>query len=295
MTAPKTDLAAQLKKLREDREAQIAAFEAAQAAEIAALKASSEAEAAAAAKAAEEAAKLADEADARAAKAEADAKAAREKHAKLFPTTTPVPARRPLEVVTNLIRNIMSGWLLSVLVILLAVLVWVLFPRPEEASIDSRKEALLATSIALNEQMATAIAEPTAVATVMEPTAVAAEAVPTEPKPAAEAPKPTAAKAPAPAKPAPANPAPAPVPGFWNSGPSGKFQPKAGTICHGDLVGPYGSVDGTKPVVVKFWADQPAPLDMVWSSCEWGTGRTTEQVKAEVDAKYGKTFEIVNN
>lgn len=288
MTTPKTDLADQLKKLREEREAKIAAFDAAQAAEIAALKAASEAEAAAAAKAAEDAARAADEADAKAAKAEADAKAAKEKHTKLFPVPAPAP-RRPLEVVADILRRILSGWLFAVLILLLAILVWVFFPRPtsnvQAVQVEVPTPAVITVVVEATQPVA-----PTAVAAEAVPTATAAANVvqPTAAKPAAEAPKPTAAKAPA-----QVNPAPAPV--TWNSGEFGQYQPKAGTICHGDKIGPFGNADGSGPVVVKFWSDQPSKLDMVWASCELGTGRSPEEVKKEVDKKYSKNFEIVNN
>jgi hypothetical protein len=66
-------------------------------------------------------------------------------------------------------------------------------------------------------------------------------------------------------------------------------------ICHGDLIGPFGSNDGTHPVIVQFWSDQPEPLVMIWASCEVNTGRNLKQIKAEIESKYGKTFEVVNN
>lgn len=116
--------------------------------------------------------------------------------------------------------------------------------------------------------------------------------------------EPTAEPTKAPAstqKPKPANAKPTSVPVApaipitWNSGPTATYKPVAGMICHGDMVGPFGSPDGTHPVIVQFWSNQPEPLVMNWASCEVNTGRNLSQIKAEIEAKYSKTFEVVNN
>jgi hypothetical protein len=125
-----------------------------------------------------------------------------------------------------------------------------------------------------------ATAEPT-----LEPTATATAAV--------KAPAPTQKPKPA-AKQTAVAVAPA-IPVTWNSGPTGSYKPMAGMICHGDMVGPFGSSDGTRPVIVQFWSNQPEPLNMAWASCELNTGRNLSQIKAEIESKYSKTFEVVNN
>ena len=142
----------------------------------------------------------------------------------------------------------------------------------------------------------TSIPEPTAVSesvveqtAVPEPTAVEPTAI-VEPTKSASNPKPTVQKP----KPTAAAVAPA-IPVTWNSGPSGSYKPTAGMICHGDMVGPFGSSDGTRPVIVQFWSNQPEPLAMMWASCELNTGRNLNQIKAEIESKYSKTFEVVNN
>lgn len=123
-------------------------------------------------------------------------------------------------------------------------------------------------------------AEPTLEPTATATAAVKAPASTQKPKPAAK----QTAVAVAPA-----------IPVTWNSGPTGSYKPMAGMICHGDMVGPFGSSDGTRPVIVEFWSNQPDPLSMTWASCEANTGRNLDQIKVEIETKYGKTFEVVNN
>ena len=201
------------------------------------------------------------------------------------------------------------GWMVFLLpkvfkVLLLAVIAWFLvwgyfgianFMGNADASVgydagaisDPESTVVPTTSIpeptALSESVVeqTAVPEPTA-----EPTAIA-NSNPKPIKPMEQKPKPVAKPTSVPVAPA--------IPITWNSGPTGSYKPMAGMICHGDMVGPFGSSDGTRPVIVQFWSNQPEPLNMVWVSCEVNTGRNLNQIKAEIEAKYGKTFEVVNN
>lgn len=237
--------------------------------------------------------------------------------------TPPVAAAAPAPVATapSIWERVyhasqtVGGWVLSFLswfwgfftklvipVLVLVVLVWAFLALnkilyPDQAIATDSGIAVSTGSKVLPTPEPTVALQPTAVpeeqAVVVQPNDV--PVVPTAEKAPAK-PVPTKASA----KPAPP-PAAKPAAGWWNSGDvdpvhgTADFQPKVGMICHGDKIGPFGSADGTHPVVVQFWTAPDHALSIVWGSCEWNTGRDAEAVKKDVDDKYKKSFEIVNN
>ena len=319
MTTPKSP-SEKLEAIREEQARKKAEFDAEQARLIEALRleneaaiAAEEAVAKAAAEEFDKAEKVAETAFKEAEAKKKDVQKLTDQHLKLFgrkPSSKDKDSDDTDEGLAPSLKNWVSkiwGWMVFllpkvVMVLLLAVIAWFLvwgyfgianFMGNADASVgydagaisDPESTAVPTTSIpeptAVSESVVeqTAVPEPTA-----EPTAIA-NSNPKPTKPMEQKPKPTAVTVVV---------APA-IPIVWNSGPSGVYKPVAGMICHGDQVGPFGSSDGTRPVIVQFWSNQPETLSMAWASCEVNTGRNLNQIKAEVEAKYSKTFEVVNN
>ena len=308
MTSPKT-ASEKLAEIREEQARKKAEFDAEQAKLIEAVRLENEAaiaaEEAVAKAAAEEFEKAEKAAEVAYNLAQAKKKAAQkaaEQHKNLFGKTPATPSSSSAAASTST-----SGWVEklkgmfpSILkFIALALVAWVVIwgyfavanflgdrGKVENAQVTEPSATFVPESevvVATPEmEEATVAAEPTLEPT-LEPTSVQIAKAPAstkKPKPAAK----STAVAVAPA-----------IPVTWNSGPTATYKPVAGMICHGDLIGPYGSHDGTHPVIVQFWSDQPEPLVMIWASCEVNTGRNLKQIKTEIEAKYSKTFEEVNN
>jgi hypothetical protein len=301
-----------LKELRDEHAKKIAEFDADQARRIEEIRLENEARIAAEEAVAKAAAEEFDKAEKAAEnafkEAEAKKKAAQklsDQHVALFgkpPSKDKDSSDDTDEGVASSLKNWVSklwGWVvflaprifkLLILAIIAWILVWAYFgianfmgnaanvgyvdtgavSDPESTVVPTSTPEPTAVSESVVEQ--TAVPEPT----VVEPTKSA-------PKPTAQKPKPTAVTV-----------APA-IPVTWNSGETASYKPVAGMICHGDLIGPFGSSDGTRPVIVQFWSNQPEPLVMIWASCELNTGRSLGEIKAEIESKYSKTFEVVNN
>jgi len=319
MTTPKSPRE-KLEAIREEQARKKAEFDAEQARLIEAVRleneaaiAAEEAVAKAAAEEFDKAEKVAETAFKEAEAKKKDVQKLTDQHLKLFgrkPSSKDKDSDDTDEGLAPSLKNWISkiwGWMAYLLpkvfkVLLLAAIAWFLvwgyfgianFMGNADASVgydagaisDPESTVVPTTSIpeptAVSESVVeqTAVPEPTA-----EPTAIA-NSNPKPTKPMEQKPKPTAVTVVV---------APA-IPIVWNSGPSGVYKPVAGMICHGDQVGPFGSSDGTRPVIVQFWSNQPETLSMAWASCEVNTGRNLNQIKAEVEAKYSKTFEVVNN
>ena len=303
MTTPTTS--EKLKAIRQEQARKKAEFDAEQAKLIEALRLENEVAIAAEESLAKGAEEAAAKAEAEAQKAFDAADAARKKlaeaakqHKTLFGKSAAVPSSAAsaststsgwIEKVKDLIPSILK---FIVLALVAWALIWVYFGIANFLSDRGKVENAVVTEppatfvpdevVATPEMEATTEAEPP-----LEPTATAvaaakAPASTQKPKPVAVVKSTSVPVAPA-------------IPVTWNSGPTGSYKPMAGMICHGDMVGPFGSSDGTRPVIVQFWSNQPEPLNMAWASCELNTGRNLSQIKAEIESKYSKTFEVVNN
>jgi hypothetical protein len=321
MTTPKSP-SEKLREIRDEHAKKIAEFDADQARRIEEIRLENEARIAAEEAVAKAAAEEFDKAEKAAEnafkEAEAKKKAAQrlsDQHLKLFgskPSSKDKDSDDTDEGIAPSLKNWkIWGWMVFLLpkvitVLLLAVIAWLLvwgyfgianFMGNADTSVGYDAGAVSdpePTAVSESTVVPTGIPEPTAVSeSVVEQTAVPeptaeptaiANSNPKPTKPMEQKPKPTAVTVVAPA-----------IPIVWNSGPSGVYKPVAGMICHGDQVGPFGSSDGTRPVIVQFWSNQPETLSMAWASCEVNTGRNLNQIKAEVEAKYSKTFEVVNN
>jgi hypothetical protein len=295
-----------LKAIRDEQARKKAEFDAEQAKLIEAVRLENEAAIAAeeaAAKAAEESAA---KAEVEAQKAYDAAEAARKKaaeaakqHKTLFGKSAAVPS--------SVASASASGWLekgkeliptlvkFAVLALVAWALIWGYFAvanflgergQVENAQVTDPSSTFVPEAPTAEPTLEPAVADDPTLEPTTEPTATTAVAV--------KAPASTQKPKPDNAKPTSVAPAPA-IPITWNSGPTATYKPVAGMICHGDQVGPFGSSDGTRPVIVQFWSDQPEPLVMNWASCEVNTGRNLSQIKVEIEAKYSKTFEVVNN